>query len=320
MGRFHTAVLVASPFQTMCALEAISEFECNEVRFFTVDDPQNTEKIQSLLADFGYRATVIKKCSNTLMWIRNNYRVGKFDTIIVGDYFSYIFLILSALFSRPGARIIYVDDGSSTLTLNCDVFGHPHTRQGKWKLMRSVLRIKRAVPLFYSIYDIGKCGSAKTVRHFFKSLVGRIGNGNNPEGVYIIGTNTSQLKLEKREFENILDCIHRFYDGNDSIHYCPHRRDNNRYDDFCSKTGIDFFDTRISVEYDFVKNDIYPKVVIGFGSTALYTLKKMFPLAEVYNIEFKTGDINLARVYKYISGIYGKENIINCTVDYWNRK
>ena len=67
--------------------------------------------------------------------------------------------------------------------------------------------------------------------------------------------------------------------------------------------------TEVSVEIDFVTNDIYPLVVIGFGSTALLTLKYIFPKASIIDLVFHHSDDALVKEYRSIEQEYRKQGI-----------
>ncbi len=76
------------------------------------------------------------------------------------------------------------------------------------------------------------------------------------------------------------------------------------------------YDTKVSVEFDFIEEGVSPKYVAGFGSTALYTLKLLFPKATVENIKIIRDEskkiITEAKEYQY-------HQIKVETIDYYSK-
>jgi hypothetical protein len=212
--------------------------------------------------------------------------------------------------------VIYVDDGNSTLYLSTGVIPS-HIHSLKWKLVSLLCRMKRIRCYLYTIFPIEKYDGLSIFHLPFNDLFANYNHSVKQAGVFIIGTNTSVLNIDVEKYQNTLKQISDNYSNKEPIIYCPHRRDHNVFDDFCQDVGIQIFDTEVSVEFDFIKNKIFPKIIIGFGSTALYTLKKLYPQAEVYNIEMERSNNYDEECFKYVSSLYEKEGIINCTMDSW---
>ena len=315
MKNNRTVALVSSPFQTLCALKAIDEFGCGVTEFYTVEDKQNTPKIRLLLSDYGYNLSVIQQSSNIFHWYLDNKKRDRYETLIVGDIFSFPLLILTSIFAKRKSQVIYVDDGNSTLSINVGLMPD-YIYDFKWKLVLFICKLKQISRRLFTMYPIEKYDDMPIVRYSPLTLI----NNNTqiePKGVFIIGTNTSALNADTKKYKTTLRQIYNYYYEREPVYYCPHRRDLNVYDDFCSNNGLIVYDTKVSVEYDFIKSKQYPKVIIGFGSTALYTLKKMFPQSEIYNINMERNNYRIAKIYDYIAGLYENEGITNCKMDKW---
>lgn len=185
----------------------------------------------------------------------------------------------------------------------------------KWRFFQSFLKLKKTEMVLFTIYPIVQFKKMLIIHNSFEILSSKRVL-QQQKGIYIIGTNTSMLGLDREKYQSTLLQIKKYY--NDEITwYCPHRRDNNSYADFCNVNGIKMFDTRVSVEYDFIQRELYPRVIIGYGSTALYTLKLLYPLAEIHNICFDTKDDHIAKNYIYISEFLKKHGILSCSNNYW---
>jgi hypothetical protein len=73
---------------------------------------------------------------------------------------------------------------------------------------------------------------------------------------------------------------------NEDVWYCPHRRNKDDVEllEILDHYNTKIFNTQVSVEYDFINKGLNPLYIAGFGSTALYTLKLIYPEAIVYNV------------------------------------
>jgi hypothetical protein len=112
-----------------------------------------------------------------------------------------------------------------------------------------------------------------------------------PRGLYIIGTNSSVLEFKDYTYEEYLMALFKTIKirfPEDEVFYCPHRRDSNLpfIYTLCRELSIEIYETKISVEFDFVNKNINPKYVVGFSSNALYTLKLIYPKAIIENVDF----------------------------------
>lgn len=313
-----TAVIIMSPFQALCALEALYEYPSGTPDFYTIEDKQNIGKIRLLLRDFGHEINIIPQSSNILMWIVNNIKRRKYDRIIVGDFFAFPLLILTSIIAKWKAKVIYVDDGNTTLLIKPNKLPNS-IHNFKWKLFLFLLKLKSVTKSFYTFFPIEKFESMPVTQHSFKHVFDMFDKSIRLSGVYVIGTNTSALDIDTEQYKLILRQILRYYQDTEKVYYCPHRRDVNIYTKYCNNIGIELFDTKVSVEYDFMRKKLYPHIIIGFGSTALYTLRKMFPLSVIYNVNIEMNKIRDKEIYKYIADFLEKEGVNNCLENEWER-
>jgi hypothetical protein len=93
----------------------------------------------------------------------------------------------------------------------------------------------------------------------------------------IIGQPLIENKLiTKEEYFKIIKKI-VFENNNNSILYCPHRKESeDNVNQILQIRGVDSFNSISSIEVFLIKNNICPKKVVGFTSTALITLDKIF--------------------------------------------
>lgn len=325
VDRKKTAIIVRSPFQVICALEAIQTFEITFPLFFVLGIDNSAKMALDYIALKGYEVLEVEETKNTIDAIKTHIQHEKYETIIVGDYFSYGELVLSSLWIESKGTIIYMDDGNSTLSMLPPANQRRTTNWGFSgrkvfeKILEANIRRKGVKKLFFSIYDVDGKLPFKVVRNNFLQLSSEMRDASQ-NGIYIIGTNSNALGWSKDEYVDririIKEYVQSHYTGQ-NIYFCPHRMDKNDNDSIAKELGIDIFDTKVSVEVDFVSRNVFPKIVIGFGSTALLTLKKMFRESVVISIKFDERN-KISESYIPIEKEYINEGILVCDLSEMN--
>lgn len=311
-----TVILVSSPFQTLNALEAISALNIDNPVFLILGNDVSAKMTGELVTKCGYSFECVSVLSSAFEIIKNCRKYGKHKRIIVGDYYSIPFFLMSMAMIVRGGHIVYVDDGNTTLSLLPPVsrkrlLFKNIIKQTFYNLLHIYKNSKHISRSYFTFYDVEDRGFPLPV---IKNNLTRMSQNISvsPRDIYIIGTNTHQLQLTRAEYvyqlELILNYVKVAYPGH-RVFYCPHRRDLNQYDSDCETLEICMYNTEASVELDFVTNGIYPSVVIGFGSTALLTLKYIFPKASIIDLVFHHSDDTLVKEYRSIEQEYRKQGI-----------
>lgn len=223
-------------------------------------------------------------------------RYSQYDRIFIGDYFDggVVVYALSFFWGKRGAEVIYLDDGTGTLSIFDD---YKLKRYINWRVsllmgMYSIMRFAKRMPKeqFFTYFDI-KSDKYKIYRNTFDSLTAKMKDVTQ-KGVYVIGTISSAFHFGTCSYYDYLEKLNVWIRTNypgEIIYYCPHRRD--KYTDKvlekCEQLKFMVFDTQISVEYDFVNKEISPRCVVGFNSSALYSLNMMFPGSDIYTSVLK---------------------------------
>lgn len=312
----NTAILVSSPFQVLNALEAIRDINIDSPDFFVFGNDNSAEMTKKFVSERGYSYMSVRPANSAFKSIRNCREYHSYKRIIVGDFFSIPFFLTSlALITRYG-QIIYLDDGNSTLGLlppfSRKRLSFSNTLKNLlYKLLLFYKDSKQVSRSFFTFYDVeGKGFPFPVIKNNFAMMKGNVNVSN--KDIYIIGTNTYQLRIARSEYISQLEMIRKYvkttYPGQ-HIFYCPHRRDLNQYDSDCETLGISIYNTKVSVEVDFATNEISPMVVIGFGSTALLTLRYMFPKACIIDLVFHHNDEALVKEYRSIEREYKRKGI-----------
>lgn len=309
-----TLFLLGSPFQCLCAFQAIRYYNIKNYTIF-IPDTKGIENTEVLL----------QKKRESFTKINNNNMNGilsmlikphpKFETIFIGNYYDDSYLLIASLFSSRSSKICYLDDGTATMKLFSDTPLHFPTSISQ-KILKGVARMiffaKRcSIYNYFTMFEV-KSNKYNIVK--FDFILDNNALPTKPQGVYVIGNNSSDMEFKTLTYDDyylgLFEYLKLNY-PNEIIYYCPHRRDHNNADhkQKYSGKGVEWFDTEISVEYDFTENNIYPVAIYGLNSTALFTLKKIYPLSEVSTVRFELKSNHLNEVEVNLLEDYKRANI-----------
>jgi len=300
-----TLFIVGSPFQCLCMLEAINHFNIKSYKvLFIYFDHSNLEKVDILLKRNNILYTK-KKVAHIfygvipfLFSIHTHYK-----NIFIGYLYSMTSIAIANIMASYKANIYILDDGVQALSFFSSTPRNIINQFPKNLLMFfyrliGIIKLVRE-PVFFTIFDV--------TSHQYKIIKNPLillkktkdEELKTSKDVFIIGTNSSLLKFRDHSYEEYLIALSKYIlqkCPNEDIYYCPHRADKNleKIYAICDALDIKIFDTKISVEYDFIESGINPKLVIGFTSNALYTLHMIFPNSIIqtvmYNLESELYD------------------------------
>ena len=137
-------------------------------------------------------------------------------------------------------------------------------------------------------------------------------NSNNC--IVFVGTNTlaylSEINISLQRYLCIIEItlknIRQKYPNYKAI-YIPHGRDNNQeIEKICEECSFEYKKLSTCIEFYLLKENIHPIYVVGFSSTALFTIKKIYADTIVENIV--PNDLNSIE-YENIKEYYEKNGI-----------
>lgn len=319
--RQKTLILVYSPLQALCAIEAINKFQICEYDIKIVGGREMLSKnlgVFRLLDCWGFKYEIL--------YLKNIFEIFKYVLLrqniyvkaIIGDYVHSGLLLFAILQMRKNGSIIYVDDGNSTYGIVTGKVCYPKVKDRIFRFVIVMMqRFKQINNMcFFTYFDVISERWSIQKNNFdylSKALTTkRIKNS----GVYIIGTNSQILEgflanITYLEFlKKALSYVRQNF-PEQLIYYCPHRadRENIEINNYLNLNGIQIFDTKVSVEYDFIMNDIRPVCILGFASSALYSLHMIFQMSEVYTIKLPLMNKQLSDEYTKIECDYKKVGI-----------
>lgn len=311
--------LVASPFQVLCAYEAINSFHLKDYTVLVIYDLKDirTKQLFNTLRYFSLKyTTYIAESTRQVFEIifKNNVVKelevkSKYDAVFVGDYPSAVQRSFAVRYVKKQGQIICMDDGNTSLLILLDK--KVYSLKAKlfnifFGVLSNLKRIKENV--FFTTYS--EIPTKKKV--ISNDLISLKSADFSKEGVYFIGTNSvpycevHQIKIDTyyEMFEKILLLLKEKQMGQ-RCYYVFHGRDigNTRIEGICQKCGFETLKLDEIVEMFFLKNRIEPLMVEGFSSSALFNLKKMFPCSKIVDVNVKTSTF-VNEEYEMISLYY----------------
>ena len=308
--------VISSPFQAICALEAICEFNVHSYCFLIVLTSTNTrlDQIRYILdlRSVSYEIITLKKISYSN--IVGTYRSislktsTRFEFIFLGDYFSLQHIFLSIISSRKKSKIIFLDDGLSTIVASKrNLYGCVYNI--KRKLLLLCLNVKNVnYRTFFTIFKNGLVPKFNILHNNLDRLRSAAPSEQGKKIACIIGTPVEEYCLSygvevNQFFSSFRDIVNEL--NCDDIIFSPHGRCTNvEIIRICEELNIEVKYSKVSVEFDYLQNGICPQIIIAFDSTVFYTLHAIFQQAQFLNIQiikkgFSNNEFEICEKYFY---------------------
>lgn len=313
--------VVGTPFQALCAVEAIRDLEIEDYQFYVVfcHDIRDSQTIK-LVETFNIPYTIVDKYDDILLYKKRllifKRKAEGYIRAFVGNFFSTMLYFWAIRSVSDNATIISLDDGTRTIQA---LKGDITCEQNRLNDIVVGLAVKwRKINLrkyFYTIYsDIDSRLFLCQPNNLSHVLLSDIDSKKN--GVYFIGTNPfaycEQNGLCEEQYYNLLKLSFRkvcsSYPQENKI-YVPHGLDNDIYTkDICKEYGFIYERPDTIVELYLIQKKSYPIASFGLSSTALLNIKKMFSLSLVENICVKTPN-GISKKFAIIRDYYSKNGI-----------
>ncbi|MGR5179105.1 hypothetical protein ACPV4B_12165 [Vibrio parahaemolyticus] len=293
---------VTSPFQYLCALEAVQalcEPDSTHLLVLEVDDTAvGMKQLESLIAQNQwhhiFRLTTGNRTINTPIVIREIKNYLNRQKLVV-NYFGYaeftswrINLIKKNIAHR---RPLYFDDGTLSL-VEFETFIKPKKPYQRTRLFNDLLlRLQGTHPIgsadfpknlmLFSLFDFSN-SQLNYVENTFSALKSRfekheIYRADAP--IAFIGQgaidhkNMKPLSIYKKEVEQAIQLTH-----NNRLIYFPHRNEENHVRQAISSIeGVVYHDSIFPLEYEVLFNKLSFSRLIAPYSTALFSIKKLSP-------------------------------------------
>ncbi len=323
-----SAFVVGTPFQVLCMYEAIQHFQISNYKIIIPFSRQEVRNHQTLaMLDYfnlkyelydenEYRAKKLLFSAKVL----GNSEENKYPRVFIGNYKLLLYRAIALSLLKRDGNVVYLDDGNASLntlkgeeqkvSLACNIL----------EKFASLLAWHKNIALkqnFFSIYS--DVETRKNVcANKFEGLKALMKEGSsNQDTAFFIGTNPEMFNwangLTVSQYENFLTrALNELKDkyGNLSMIYIPHGRDNSDFaKKLCNSLGIEYRRLNEAVELSLVKENVLPKAVIGFTSSALFNIKKIIPEAKVLNYTVENESAPKYLEYSEISKYYMQNGI-----------
>lgn len=315
--------ILTSPLQTICAIEAIKKYKINIYKIILVlEEDIRNQQVFELLDKYGLEYEISNCIYKRFAVLRS--RTNKYKRAFIGDPRDIRQIYNALIRCSDGACIVMMDDGDDNVFM---LKGYSFFKAKNIRMRLSAYFYNKVAPFFrritygkdlFTIYSNIPNDNYHIEPNTFSYFSKCIGESARDFGVYFIGTNHNRfcepqnypLKDVIDGLEMILKKLKKDYPY-DKIFYIPHGRDTASFPiDLCKKYDIQYQRPSKTVELMFIDQDIRPKVVYGFTSTALYNIKLLFPQTVTVNVVF---NINRSNVFihqtEVISEYYREQGI-----------
>lgn len=323
-------ICVGSPLQAICAIEAIAVYSINQYKILVIDDGTRLPQIRKLFDEKGFRYTIIPfhvpSWKNIMRMIEcvNPFK-GKYDYLLMGDYRLTGNRMECVPLIKNHGKIVYLDDGSYIVSWSKGLIEEKGITKLRNRLMEMACEIrgisyKNIFTMFSKDIQMPGYNIQENLLTQLQISSDSIGHevlfiGTNPlgEGGYctFMGIDFSHyLEVLKRMLSDI-----REKNKDARIIYIPHGRDiSEETRDICNELGIEYKKMPVCIELYVLTLKTSPKEIWSFGSTALYTLRRLCPGSELVNITIEGTIENSVEQYKELADIYEKNGINNVWV------
>lgn len=331
-----TVFVVGSPFQVMCAVEAIRDFEITDYIFYAVmgRTPRDSQT-RAVLNYFNINYIELDKYNDIypykkrLLILKSN--KNRFHRAFVGGYGSMHHYFMAMRTISNNSVILTLDDGVETITL---LKGSSLPKPANilsfindivlWiaKKKRHIELRKKLYTIYSDIHNDDYMLFPNTLGHLYVNTNDCVGNG-----IYFAGTTHesfyTQMGIDGREYFELIRKTFRWITKNypnERKTYIPHGTDSDiRLCEICKEFNFDYIKPKHNIEL-FMCEQLYPpKVIVAFTSSCLLNLKRMFPYIECINVVMVING-KIRNEYEAITEYYEKNDIMTLRYEYPDKK
>lgn len=324
----HTpSVFVANtPFQVLCAVAAIRQLEIEDYLFFAKlpHGEVRNEQTKALLEKYHIRYKIPFMFTRISLWYyiftAHFHRKSQYRRLFIGDLRDVYKYYVGFNYISDNSQVVFLDDGSFTINYLQDCIPEPMKPHHRAMIDRiAKLRNMEVGHNFLTIYgdiESPKNQICQLDLHFV--VEDKESKARQAKDVYIVGTNIERycvpLEIPKNVYieklGELMQILRQQY-PDDTVYFIPHGRETMDYGQkLCAKYGCVFQHPKMMIELELLNMSCPPKAIYGYTSTALHTLKKLFPAARVVNILFQSPEDNpFYQGYVMCSEYYQKNEI-----------
>jgi len=302
--------IVRSPLQLINATEAKEHFKTKHNILMLMNNNQSDKKQLETVLSLSKWDEIIhykpQKGSSLFQQVKlvRSLKHRAYHYLFSGDYGT----INKMMMANLSAKAYYlIDDGTMSIEIHKQL-QHPSTLpwSKKMKLLRYrlfALRTSMKKPLnFFTCYDLSPLKGSKIIPNDYHYLQSVFQPKHPSDDIYLLGQNIDDKWLRPGAYLHYIKEIREYY-KEQTIIYMPHRHEiisNELHALFDEKFVLRPND--IPIELYFLEKSIYPKHIISFTSSALFTLNKIYPKTKIDAIVLQQDD--LVMMHGFVKSCY----------------
>lgn len=299
------AFFIQTPFEMICAINALHHYDINVFKFYIIDDGQERfSQLTNMANQFGIDFCVLpfeflvrgglKRAVFESLFCRN----GNYDLVFTGDYRAALKDLYIIPFIGKRGKIVKLDDGNCTidmLTDNDSVISSDIKRSRWW--LNLVCTHKHIDIIYYTVFDKLINEKYRLEVNDMKFLQSHVDSSEMSNEVLFIGTNPeAYVEALGISVDVYFTFIRKIFlllrEKMMPIKYILHGRDiNPRTKVMCEEFGVECIKPKECIEVFILNGRYNPRLIYGLTSTALFSLRKILLNAEIVNIVPDISDI-----------------------------
>ena len=314
---YDSMFIVSTPFQLMCAYEASQYFNRKASLLIVIygkDTQTNNEQLDYLVKLLDWENIVFVNDEQTSSKFLASVKKLK---SIKGQSFEYVFMgnysFLDCLFAANvhTEQVFLLDDGTATLIYHQKIMKQEvdttswkdKLKKYRYKFFGLKIKLKHEIK-FFSCIPVERIANETIIYHefsFLKEKFDIISDEPTDQNIYYLGT--------PREIETILVSQKRYLsfseytDLQGKIYYVPHRFQSSAIlFSYLEEQGVEILKNDMPIELFLLMKKIYPFCVVSTISTALITLKKIFPKTKC--VALRPNELYQERDHDHLANIY----------------
>lgn len=298
--------IISSPFQLVCAMESLLQSKKKSIFWIYLGIPGKGNDLMLKLADeylknenvfYSIKTNPIILLINKIKFLKKINKTYKIENLFIGNLSEFSEKLCAV--NIKCKKLWSLDDGAKTLVLKefytdknkkIDCFGEKKMNSLiKYLILKCFfLKASKEIDInWFTIFDFKP--KNKGVLHVhellnFKKQINFNGtfSSNNKNVVYFIGSNLINAGVISKA-EDYLKSLHKIKScyPEKKIIYMPHRFESLEVIDKIREFGFEIKELDHIIEIAFLEEEIYPYTIASFYSTALYSMSKLFPKANV---------------------------------------
>ena len=294
MNNKKAFVFVESPFQLLCAFEAVNYFNVEGEFFIRLNNNDvNNHQLYNVakelnIKNINYIFIPQKRYFNILIktiYLLKIIKLNSYDYYFIGDYLSNF--IKQLIRFMPLKKIVLLDDGVAT-----------------FKVQKELNKNNLPLTLF-TIFNIRPINNKQLIIHnSFKALKSRYSSAKKKEiDIFIGGKLINIGLLDSSIYIKILKNTLKDSKGN-KILYFPHRGESKKFlNDISNLKNIELVYSELPIELYLLKYQIFPNNIYSIISTVLFSLSIIYEKANI--IAYKPIFME-NKIQSHINDIYSK--------------